>query len=107
MGSVLCKARTIVLEHSAAQMIDALVTNFPDFDIAYRDIEMMLAMCPAEVGIKGVICGGLGIGLYLHISNGFPPIDVLYKYNDEKVYVESIVVGIQVGSTVSKNRAAS
>ncbi len=108
MGSVIdCRVRTVVLEHAAESTVDSWTVDSPEFDRTYRKIEMMLAARPDEVGIRGVVCASLGIGLYLHISGRFPPIEVLYRYNHEKVYIESIAVGIQASSSRLKDYVAS
>ncbi len=90
------RARTIVLDYDAERAIDWFSRLYEQFDDIYRDIEGRLATSPTEIGIRGVVTDEIELGYYLHISERMPPISVLYRYDEDNVYVESLAVESQV-----------
>lgn len=85
--------RSVALEPQAAAVIDNLVENYDGFEKEYGNIEELLAIRPDAIGMRGVVINGLGVALYLHLSAVAPPLDILYRYNEETVIVETICVG--------------
>jgi hypothetical protein len=86
------KARTIVVEHDAAVALDYLSAKHENFGDVWREVENVLAERPDEIGIQGLICDGIGLGYYLHSSEQIPSFNVLYRYDKENVYLDSISV---------------
>jgi hypothetical protein len=84
--------RTIILEHAAATVIDNLSAKHEHFDEIYRQIEAVLASKAEVVGIKGLFVYDIGLGYYMHLSADFTPIDVLYRYDAENVYIETLTM---------------
>jgi hypothetical protein len=89
-------ARSIILEDSAARTVDFLYARYADFDDVFRDIEERLATRPIEIGIRGVVSNDLDLGHYLHISDKAPPISLLFRYDEDHVYVENVAIENQV-----------
>jgi hypothetical protein len=92
--------RSVVLEHEAADMVDRLMLAVEGFDEDYRELEAKLSTQPDEIGISGVVCSGVSTGLYLHIA-AWGAIDVLYRYDEERVCIESVAVSKRVVSVAS------
>jgi hypothetical protein len=84
--------RTIILEHAAATVIDNFSARYEHFDEVYRQVEAVLASKAEVVGIKGLFVYDIGLGYYMHLSAHFMPIDVLYRYDAENVYIETLTV---------------
>jgi hypothetical protein len=92
--------RVVVWEHEAAATLDALITSAQGLDDFLLEIEMKLAVHPDEIGIRGVVCDGLGLGFYLYVST-WGALDILYRYDQHKVYIESIAVDERVSMRIA------
>jgi hypothetical protein len=87
------EARSVIIEHDVAVAIDHLTKRYNNFDETWREVELLLATRPEEVGIQGVACDGIGLRYYLHSSTAKAPrIDVLYRYDKEMVCIESLSI---------------
>lgn len=86
------QARDIVLEQSAAEAVSFLSLRYKEFGETYREIENALATEPTEIGIRGVASDDVEVGYYYHVSDRVPPINLLYRYNERAVYIESVAI---------------
>jgi hypothetical protein len=97
MGCIFdCKFRTVVLEDSVMATVDWLSMRIEGFEEAFREATNLLAERPDEVGIKGLECASMGLGFYQHISRRIPPMDLIYRYDHEKVHVECVAMELRL-----------
>ena len=92
LREVISDACSVVLEPAAEEANDDLLMTCKGFAEEYRKIEAMLSTGAEEIGIRGVTVRGIHLGYYMHISAQLMPIDVLYRYDEEKVYIETLTM---------------